>query len=256
MKALILAAGYGTRLYPLTEDLSKPLLEINNKPIISYILEKLDRIVDLKEVFVVTNNRFHSELEEWTRASQKNFKNIIIKAFNDGTNSPDDRLGAVGDINFIIAKGILNDEDLLVIGGDNFFDFRLEDFVNFAKKNYPHATVGLFDIKDKKQATKFGVLSIDKDNKIISFEEKPKIAKSSLIAMCLYCFPKETLGLISEYTKETGTRDTTGGYISWLYKKMPVYGFIFKGIWEDVGSFESLCRLDKHYCKFIKEVNK
>jgi glucose-1-phosphate thymidylyltransferase len=254
MKALILAAGYGTRLYPLTKDFPKPLLEINNRPLITYILEKLAAIEDLEDIFIVTNNRFYWELEKWARRTRQRFGKFILKVFNDGTTSPDARLGAVGDINFIIEKGVVADEDLLVAGGDNLFDFGLKEFIAFSKKNAPkNVTVGLFDLQDKKKATKYGVLAIDRDNRIISFEEKPKNPKSSLIAMCLYYFPNQTLRLVNEYIKETGESDASGGYISWLCRKIPVYGFVFKGMWEDIGSFDSLCKLDGGYCRFMKE---
>ena len=253
MKALILAAGYGTRLYPLTKDFPKPLLEINNKPLITYILEKLVVIDDLKDVFIVTNNRFYWELEKWAKSSREKFEKFTLKVLNDGTTSPDDRLGAVGDINFLAEKGLAGDEDLLVVGGDNIFDFSIEEFVNLSKKNAPNASVGLFDLQDKKEASKYGVLSIDRNNKITSFEEKPKDPKSSLIAMCLYYFPSQTLKLVKEYIENTGESDASGGYISWLSKKATVYGFVFKGAWEDIGSFDSLCKLDGSYCRFKKE---
>ncbi len=253
MKALILAAGYATRLYPLTENFPKPLIKIKNKPILSHIVDKLKPIEGMDEAAVVTNSKFYADITQWAKDSQKEFKNIKLKVFNDGTNSANDRLGAIGDIEFVIKNDALEKRDLVVIGGDNFFDAELGEFISFARKKSPSVTVGLFDIKDKKHATKYGVVGIDKDKRIISFQEKPKVAKSSLIAMCLYYFPRETIGLISEYIDEAGKSDTTGGYISWLYKKIPVYGFIFEGRWEDIGNIHSLCRIDKNYCQFIKE---
>lgn len=253
MKAIILAAGYGTRLYPLTEDFPKPLLEINDKPLISYTLKKLVAIDGLKDIFVISNDRFYWKLEKWAKSCREAYKNINIKILNDGTTSPRDRLGAVGDINFFAERGLAADEDLLVIGGDNIFDFDLKGFVNFAKEKKPAVTVGMFDINNKEEATKYGVLSVDNDKRIVDFEEKPQKPKSSLIAMCLYYLPNKTIDLVNEYINETGKSDTTGGYISWLYKKITVYGFVFKGGWDDIGSFESLCKLDDGYCKFTKE---
>jgi len=254
MKALILAAGYATRLYPLTENFPKPLIKIKNKPILSYIVDKLRPIEGMDEAAVVTNSKFYDVLTKWAHDSQKDFKNIKLKVFNDGTKSAHDRLGAIGDIEFVIKNDALEKRDLVVIGGDNLFDAELNEFISFARKKSPNVTVGLFDIKDKKHATKYGVVGINRDKRVISFQEKPKVVKSSLIAMCLYYFPRETVGLISEYIKETGKSDTTGGYISWLCKKKPVYGFVFKGKWEDIGNIHSLCKLDEHYCQFIKEV--
>ncbi|MFH1655410.1 MAG: nucleotidyltransferase family protein [Candidatus Omnitrophota bacterium] len=253
MKALILAAGYGTRLYPLTERIPKPLIEVSNKPIINYILEKLDPVENLDEVLIVTNNKFYAKFKDWADKLHGNFKNINLTIINDGTKSPEDRLGAIGDINFVIENGALGNKDILVIGGDNLFDFGLDSFIKTARKNSPGATIGLYDIKNKKEATRFGVLAINQDNKIISFEEKPKDPRSSLIATCLYYFPKQTFSLFKEYIKDTGNNDTTGGYISWLYKKIAVYGYVFDGMWEDIGHIDSLCKLEEDYKKFIKE---
>jgi len=255
MKALILAAGYGTRLYPLTESVPKPLLEVSDKPIINYILEKIDLVENLDEVLIVTNNKFYSTFMEWADKLHGHFKNLTLTVFNDGSNSPEDKLGAIGDINFVIEKGALVNKDVLVIGGDNLFDFKLDDFVNTARKRAPEATIGLYNLKNKKEATKYGVLRINQDDKIISFEEKPKNPKSSLIAMCLYYFPKQTFSLLTEYIKDTGHNDTTGGYISWLYKKIAVYGYVFDGMWEDIGHIDSLCKLEEDYRKFISKAH-
>lgn len=255
MKAIILAAGYATRLYPLTENFPKPLIEVKKKPILTYIVEKIEPIADLDEAVIVTNGKFYDNVSKWAKDSQKDFKNIKLKVFNDGTNSPADRLGAIGDIEFAIKKDALEKADILVVGGDNLFDSDLHDFISFAKSNSPSATIGVFDIKDKKHANKYGVVSLDRDKKIASFEEKPKIAKSSLVAMCLYYFPRQTVNLISEYIRDTEKSDTTGGYISWLCEKKTVYGFVFQGKWEDIGNIHSLCKLDQHYCQFIKEDN-
>jgi glucose-1-phosphate thymidylyltransferase len=253
MKALILAAGYGTRLYPLTESVPKPLIEVGAKPIINYILDKLCKIKNLDEVLIVTNNKFYSKFKEWSERLQGCFKDITLTIIDDGTKSPEDRLGAIGDINLVIENGNLVNKDALVIGGDNLFDFQLTEFINLAREKSPDATVGLYDIKDTNQAKKYGVLSINKDNRITSFEEKPKNPKSTLIATCLYYFPKQTFDLIKEYIQETGKKDTTGDYISWLYKKSPVYGFVFDGMWEDIGHIDSLKKLKEDYYKFIKE---
>jgi len=254
MKALILAAGYGTRLYPLTESIPKPLIEVGNKPIINYIFEKLCKIKNLDEALIVTNNKFYLKFKEWSEKLKGSFESIALTIINDGTNSPEDRLGAIGDINLVIENGDLVNKDALVIGGDNLFDFELTEFINLSREKSPDVTVGLYDIKDKNQAKKYGVLSVNKDNQIVSFEEKPKNPKSTLIATCLYYFPKQTFNLIVEYIQETNKRDTTGDYISWLYKRASVYGFVFSGMWEDIGHIDSLKKLKEDYLKFIKEV--
>ncbi len=244
MQVLILAAGYGTRLYPLTLNTPKPLLPCSGKPIINYLLDKVKNLSDLKSVFVVTNKKFTETFEGWAKENKKFPAPITI--FNDGTTSPDDRLGAVGDINFVLKNNPAKD-DLLVIGGDNLFDYAIDDYCDFSKKHGPRITIGAYDIGNIDQAKKFGVVQIDGANKIISFEEKPQAPKSSLIAMCLYYFPKESLGSIGDYLRETKKSDTTGDYIQWMTKQDTVYGFKFEGKWYDIGSLESYHEAQKAF---------
>ncbi|MDP2939218.1 MAG: nucleotidyltransferase family protein [Candidatus Omnitrophota bacterium] len=249
MKVLILAAGYGTRLYPITKDTPKPLLWIDDSPLINYILGKIKKFDFIKEVFVVTNDKFYTNFKEWHSCLNEPFKKLSIKIINDGSTSVENRLGAMGDINFVIQKESVKD-DILVIGGDNLFDEGLEKFIEFSQSLGKEATIGLFDIGNKKEASKFGVAGLDKDNKVISFEEKPRQPSSTLIAMCLYYFSYKTFEFISQYLKETVKHDTTGDYINWLHSIIPVYGFIFKGKWSDIGHIDSLCDWDEGYCKY------
>ena len=236
MQVLILAAGYGTRLYPLTKDKPKPLLPCNEKPIINYLLDKVKDFRSLSEVIVVTNNRFSGDFEKWAK-EQKKFP-AAIRVVNDGTMSPEDRLGAMGDIHFVLKNEMITD-DLLVMGGDNLFDYSLTDYVRVSQEKRPSATIGLYDLKSKEKAKIFGVVAIDENKKITSFEEKPKEPKSTLIAMCLYYLPKESFRLIDDYLKSAKSADTTGDYINWLSKQQAVYGFRFEGRWYDIGSIEA-----------------
>jgi len=232
MKALILAAGYAVRLYPLTKQYPKPLLTVRERPIIDYIIDKLQVIDEIDEIIVVTNSRFISVFKKW-RAKLKTDKRVSL--VDDLTSSPDDKRGAIGDMDFAIEKNRVKD-DLLVIGGDNLFEEGLEGFLSFAKKNNPHAVIGAYDIKDLSLAGKYGVISLDKKNKIIDFAEKPKNPKSALVAMCLYFFSKEKLGLVREYLETKAHKnDATGFYIDWLCRKDSVYGFVFDRQWYDIG---------------------
>ncbi len=236
MQVLILAAGYGTRLYPLTRNIPKPLLPCNNRPIINYLLDKVKDFKDLKEVIIVTNNRFAGHFEKWAQ-EQKKFP-APIRIVNDNTTSPEDRLGAMGDIRFVIKNAGVSD-DLLVMGGDNLFDYSLTDFVRVSQAKRPSATIGLYDLKSKEKAKIFGVVSINGEKKITSFEEKPKEPKSTLIAMCLYYLPEKSFPFIERYLKNTKSADTTGDFISWLSQQEAVYGFSFEGRWYDIGSIEA-----------------
>jgi len=232
MKALILAAGYATRLYPLTKKYPKPLLKVGQRPIINYIIDKLESLDDIDEIIVVTNSKFISRFKKW-KASLRVQKRISL--IDDLTKDYSDRRGAIGDMNFVINKKRIG-EDLLVIGGDNLFDGNLEEFLSFAKANKKHAVIGAYNIKDKDQAKKYGVIKLDSKFKVVDFQEKPHRPNSTVVAMCLYFFPKEKLKRIKEYlSSETDKHDATGFYIDWLRKKEPVYGFVFQGSWYDIG---------------------
>jgi len=226
MKVLILAAGYGTRMYPLVKDTPKALLEINNKPLINYILDRIGSIKGLNEVIIVTNDKFYKAFEEW--ACQQSAFSHPITVVNDNTSTPDDRLGSIGDIDYVF-KQINLDDDVLVIGSDNLFDYNINEYVQFSSDKSPSITVGLYDIGNMEEAKKFGVVSIAKDGKVESFEEKPEQPKSSLVAMCFYYLPKKSLGLIGQYLIESNKSDKAGDFICWQYQKKDVYGFKFPG---------------------------
>ncbi len=241
MKALILAAGYAVRLYPLTQSYPKPLLEVNKRPIIDYIVDKLEKIEELDEIIVVTNNKFISVFEKWAKGLKTS---KLVSVVNDLTLTPEDKLGAIGDMAFSIKNKRIKD-DLLVVGGDNLFDINLADFLSFAKHKKSYTSIGIYDIKYKAQASKYGVIKIDKTDKIVGFKEKPKNPQSTLVAMCLYYFPKVKLKLIGQYLNNKKHKsDAMGFYIDWLRKTDLVYGFVFDGKWYDIGdkSFYSKAR--------------
>ncbi|MBI2666094.1 nucleotidyltransferase family protein [Candidatus Woesearchaeota archaeon] len=259
MKSLILAAGYATRLYPLTENQPKPLLEVGGKAILQHTLEKISQIPEINEIFIVTNHRFYDHFRIWLNAYDAPLtsvtslpayeKNISpqdskkktflqkITLIDDGTLNNNDRLGAVGDIHFTIKEQEIN-EDILVIAGDNLFGFSLEKFLQFAKKTNA-SVVALHDLKDiEKVKKKYGVATVEA-TKIIHFEEKPALPKSALASTACYFFKKEDL-LQVEKAIQQGKADNPGDLIKWLVQISEVHGFVFKEHWFDVGSFESL----------------
>lgn len=231
MKALILAAGYATRLYPLTINQPKPLLPVGGRPMIDYIMDKLEELSELDEIYVVTNNRFFKHFEEWKSKHSSSKKITII---NDKTLSNEDRLGAIGDIQLVIGEANIN-EDLLIIAGDNLFRFKMSDFLGFAKKRSPNCSIVLHNIGALEEARKYGVVKIDENNRLLSFSEKPPEPESTLVAICLYYFPKEKLSRVAEYLNQSKHKDAPGTYISWLVKNDDVYGFIFEDEWYDIG---------------------
>lgn len=236
MNVLILAAGYGTRLYALGEDTPKALLEINKKPLVNYILDRIENVGGLTKVVLVTNKKFYPVFLEWARR-QKAFPHAI-QIVNDGTESPQDRLGSIGDIDFALAQAHM-DDDVLVIGSDNLFDYNIDEYIEFARAKSPAVSVGLYDIGDLKAATKFGVVTLGENGRLASFEEKPAQPRSTLVAMCFYYLPKNSFGLIGDYLVQSKNPDTAGDYIRWLYRKGAVYGFKFTGKWYDIGSVEA-----------------
>ncbi|MCK4993459.1 MAG: nucleotidyltransferase family protein [Candidatus Omnitrophica bacterium] len=231
MKTLILAAGYATRLYPLTKHWPKPLLVIKEKPIINHIIERIDGLQDNNEIIVITNEKFFHQFSDWARNTQTKAKLTVI---SDKTISADDRLGAIGDINFAMKESKI-DDDLLVIGGDNLFNFDLLSFSNKIRKENIAAAVGLYDIKDPAMVNNYGVVTVDNNNKIIDFKEKPKKSASTLISMCIYYFSRNNLESIKKYINSKDCHDTSGDYIKWLSEELDVYGYTFDGTWYDIG---------------------
>ncbi|MEK6951273.1 MAG: nucleotidyltransferase family protein [Nanoarchaeota archaeon] len=241
MKAVILAAGYATRLYPLTEDQPKPLLKVGPKPVIEHILSKIKELPDVDEILIVTNHRFYEQFRIWSNHFKFPKK---IKLIDDGTLSNDDRLGAVGDINFVLQEEEIED-DLLVIAGDNLFGFSLAKFVAQFQRHQA-SIVAFHDLKDiEKVRKRFGVGTLN-GSKVLQFEEKPAQPKSTLAATACYIFHKNDLSLI-EKSIEKGKADNSGDLIRYLTKESEVHGYVFAEHWFDIGSFESLQEAEKVY---------
>jgi len=248
MKTVLLAGGYAKRLWPLTKDRPKSLLPVAGKPIIEYIIDEIEKIEELKETYISTNLKFETNFKEWLNnyRSRKEIKLVI-----EETKSEKDKLGSIGALNFLIDRLGLSD-DLLIIGGDNLFDFDLRDLIDFyrAKKN---SVVLLYDMKEKERVKgKYGVLEINSDFKIINSEEKPETPKSTLISTACYIFSKEDLALLDDYLASGNNPDAIGFFLSWLCKKSDLYGLIHKGLWFDIGSFDDYARANAVYAEISK----
>jgi len=242
MKAIILAAGYGTRLYPITKNKPKPLLEIKGKSIIQYILEKIFEVKDVDKIYIVTNGKFFDMIDRYIEELGMDGK---VQVVNDHTESNEDRLGAIGDIAYVVDEKKL-DEDILVVAGDNLFEYSLVDLVDFFKKKGSTA-VALYDVQDKELAQIYGIVEIDKNEKIIGFQEKPKEPKSTLASTGCYVFAKEDLDDIRAVLKGNSGMDNSGDFIKMLSEKNSVYGKPFREKWFDIGSFESLGKAREEY---------
>ncbi len=237
MKCLLLGAGYATRLYPLTKDRPKPLLPVAGVPILQRICEKVFRVEGLETVYVVSNHRFAGHYYNWLRDYQtQRALPAPVEIYDDLTHSPDDRLGAIGDIQFVIRSAKV-DDDLLVIAGDNLIEFDLGEFVAFAQPR--GAAVGLKDLKSKKSVSLYGAVETDPQGKVVSFEEKPPRPKTTLISIGVYFFGKAHLPLFQKYLDEGRSKDAPGFYLQWLHQKIDVFGYVIEGEWFDIGDIDS-----------------
>lgn len=232
MKCIILCAGYATRLYPLTLDKPKALLPILGKPLLTFLVEKVSKIPEVDEIFVVTNNKFYSHFCEWKKSLvQKN-----VKILNDLTLTNEARLGGLGDFCFVLNKEKICD-DVLLLAGDNIFDFELTELVNFFHKVKTNSIL-LYDIFGKDDPRKFGIVGLNHDGEIISFEEKPSSPKSTLISTGVYVYSKNELDKVKEYMNTSLPKEGPGYLIPYFMNSQSVCGLVAKGNWYDVGSVE------------------
>jgi glucose-1-phosphate thymidylyltransferase len=243
MNALILAAGYATRLYPLTLNKAKPLLEVGGKPIIEWLMDNLASVSELTAVYIVTNAKFAGDFQNWANAYQDRRRGLRIEVINDGSRTDDDKLGAIGDINLVLTRENLANEDLLVIAGDNLFEQPMVEFVSAARKSV--AAVAVYDVGDLEAMKKYGAVSIDKNGVITHCEEKPEKPKSTLAAVALYYYSREVLPLFTTYLAADNNPDQPGRFVQWLYTRKPVNTFQIKGRWLDIGSKETLEKADE-----------
>ena len=242
MNALILAAGYATRLYPLTLNKAKPLLVVGGKPIIEWVVDNLQDVPDLETIYVVTNDKFAGDFQAWSERYQDRHPQFKFKIVNDGSKSDDDKLGAIGDINFVVTRENLSQSSLLIVAGDNLFTESLEGFVVCAKRS--EATVGVYDVGDREAIKKYGNVLIDDDGIITHLEEKPQKPRGTLAAIALYYYSPAVLSLLTTYLAAGNNPDQPGRFVQWLYTRKPVKTYQIKGKWLDIGSKETLEKAD------------
>jgi glucose-1-phosphate thymidylyltransferase len=232
VKALILAAGYATRLKPLTDDRPKQLLPVGGRPIVDWIVDKIHE-AGIEDVHLVTNARFAPMFADWSDATG-------VTVHDDGTTTNETRLGAIGDMQFVDL-----DDDLLVIAGDNLFDDSLADFVEFwRRRDQPASAVAVHDVGTKELARLYGVVAVDGDDRVVDFVEKPEDPPSTLAATATYLYPRAHARLVDTYLAEGNPPDQPGNYVAWLHRREPVYAFRFAGGWYDIGDHGQLLEAD------------
>ena len=238
MKVIILAAGYATRLYPLTLNQPKPLLEVAGKPMIEHVLDNLAPIQGIDRIYVVTNAKFTGHFQKWADHYRDTKAALDFTVVNDGSTDDSNKLGAIGDLHLVLTREKIND-DIIVVAGDNLFSQSLEDFGNFCRaKNAP--VLAVYDVGNLEQIKKYNSISIDNDGRITFFEEKPAQPRSTLTGIALYYYPKSSLPLIEQYIAEGNNPDQPGRLVQWMYQRTPFYTWRVPGIWYDVGSRETL----------------
>ncbi len=239
MKALLLAAGYATRLRPLTDAVAKPLLPVGGRPMIDRILDAVRTVDEIDEVHVVTNAVYGEAFRCWGLEAG-------VHVHDDGTASNDDRLGAIGDLVFALDHGCLWDDDLLVIAADNLFEFGLRDYVDFWLERDGSA-IAVHRLADPSLASLYGVVELDDDDRVVGMEEKPAEPRSDLVSTATYLFSAEHLRLVPRYLREGNPPDPPGAFLAWLAARRPLHGFRFDETWLDIGDARQLLAADNRY---------
>lgn len=247
MKALVLAAGYATRLRPLTDMKAKPLLELGGRPMVDYVCDRIDEVAEVDELHLVSNARFATDFERWAAGREGR---LVPRVHDDGSRSNGERLGAIADVRFVVERAGLAGETLLVIAGDNLFEFSLAAMVEFwraqaEREGRPTSCVAVHRLADRDRVPLYGVVTLDPSERVIEFVEKPRLPKSDLIATACYVFAPEHVAMIDRYLEQGNSPDQPGNLVAWLHALEPVYGFAFGGMWLDIGDREQLREADE-----------
>ena len=250
MKLIILAAGYATRLYPLTLTQPKPLLTVAGKPMLEHVIDNLRTCLHIDHAYIVTNAKFADHFQAWSDSYDRPEFHFRFTTINDGSTDDSNKLGAIGDMHLVLTKHDI-DDDIMVVGGDNLFSEDLVLFGEFCKdKNAP--VLAVYDVGDLEEIKKYNSIEIDGEGRITFFEEKPAQPKSTLTGIALYFYPRSTLPLIKQYIAEGNNPDQPGRLVQWMYSRTPFYTWTVPGLWFDVGSKETLEEANRVFSELKK----
>ena len=240
MKCLILAAGYATRLYPLTENFPKPLLKVQGKAILDWLIEDMDRSGVIDEYVVISNHKFAHHFDAW--AAEKKQKVTVV---DDGTESNETRLGAVRDIQFALERLNIRD-DVLVMAGDNLLDFSLTTFIDYALEKKTSCIMRYYEA-DAKKLSRSGVVTLDENQKVLAMAEKPQDPQSHWCCPAFYYYTAQDAARLAEGIADGCHTDAPGSYVSWLCSKSTIHAMEMPGSRYDIGNLESYERVQKEY---------
>jgi len=240
MKCLILAAGYATRLYPLTANFPKPLLKIGEKTILDWLADDLDTCGEITEYAVVSNHRFAKFFEEWAKTKPQK-----ISVVDDMTSANETRLGAVKDIQFALDT-LRWDDDVLIIAGDNVLDFSLTGFIRFARDKKTSCVMRYYE-PDEQKLRKCGVAEVDENDRITSLTEKPPCPKSHWICPPFYYYIRRDIARIGESIADGCNADAPGSFLGWICRQTTVFAMEMPGSRYDIGNLASYEKVQKEY---------
>ena len=233
--ALILSAGYATRMYPLTANTPKSLLPVGDRVVLDWMMDALQSLPMVEHIALVTNAKFAPHFTQWV--AERRF-HTHIALINDGSTHDANRVGAIGDIALAIRQLRIT-EPLLVSAGDHIVEWDLAQFIAFGQAHAPHATIALYRLPDIREASKFGMVEVDAEQRVIHCEEKPAQPRSNLAMIALYYLPPAIFPRLQAYLASQQNTDAPGHFIVWLSRLEPVYGWASSGRYCDIGSLES-----------------
>jgi len=242
MNVIVLAGGFARRMWPLTREHPKHLLEVGGRPMLDYVLDKVFQMDRLSKVYLSTNFKFKEKFEDFLEHSKFGDR---VDLFIEDSRAEEEKLGSIGALELLIReKGITG--ELLIIGGDNLFEFSLKDMLDHGHGKGGDV-VAVYDVGSLEMARKYGIVELDQDDRITDFLEKPKSPPSTLAATACYLLTPSTVERVGEYIKNGGNPDAMGHFISWLHTRQKVFAYSFRGRWFDIGSFESLKEADEYF---------